>query len=142
MKTVTRYALVPWGLVAAALLASGCGGDGNEADQMGVAAQCTAEADCQEVTIAGEPVQLQCLTQFKGGYCAIEDCASKADCPDGSTCVAHDDGHNYCFRSCVEKVDCNANRDADNEANCSSSFDYADAADDDGKKACIPPSGG
>jgi fructose-specific component phosphotransferase system IIB-like protein len=119
----------------------GCGGSGNEADQLGVAAECAATSDCQEVVVAGETVQLDCLPQFKGGYCAIQGCKSAVDCPDGSTCVAHDDGKNYCFRECTDKAECNANRSADNEANCSSSFDYASADDEkSGSKACIPPS--
>lgn len=120
----------------------GCSGDGGtEADRLGVAAACSVTEDCPEVTIAGEPVQLDCLVQFKGGYCAIQGCASAADCPEGATCVAHGDGKNYCFRECNDKPECNANRSADVEANCSSSFDYASAADESsGKKACLPPS--
>jgi len=42
---------------------------------------------------------------------------------------------------CTDKSECNVNRTADNAANCSSSFNYADPADDHGHKACIPPSG-
>jgi hypothetical protein len=57
-----------------------------------------------------------------------------------SICVAHEDGTNYCFRVCADKPECNANRGPEEEANCSSSFDWADPADDLGQKACIPPS--
>jgi hypothetical protein len=136
-------------LLGAGFLAA-CGGgpdeepDGEtEADRLGVAATCEEDLDCPEVEIDEETVQLQCLLQFDGGYCAIEDCESALDCPEGSTCVAHDDGKNYCFRECVDKAECNANRGADEEANCSANFDYADAADDNsGVKACIPPSSG
>lgn len=114
---------------------------GNEADRIGVAAICQEDEDCAEVDIAGEPTQLQCITDFRGGYCSIPDCDSAADCPDGATCVAHTDGRNYCFRECTDKAECNANRPAEDEANCSSNFDYADAGDDEsGLKACIPPS--
>jgi len=138
--------IVPWSVAVGSLVSChvllGCSGDGGTAaDRLGVAAECAATEDCQEVTIAGEPVQLDCLPQFKGGYCAIEGCATAADCPDGSTCVAHDNGKNYCFRECSDKAECNANRSADDEANCSSSFEYARPADESsGKKACIPPS--
>lgn len=122
---------------------SGCSSDGTEADRLGVGATCDSTDDCAEVTIDGEKTQLTCLTQFDAGYCAIEDCKNKTDCPEGSTCVAHDDGNNYCFRECTSKSECNANRPADSEANCSSSFDYASPADDEsGLKACIPPSSG
>lgn len=124
-----------------ALSLTACGGGGTEADRLGVAAECAATTDCSEVAIDGETVQLECLPQFKGGYCAIEGCTSATDCPEGSTCVAHEDGRNYCFRICSDKAECNRNRSVDAEANCSSSFDFADPKDDDGSKACIPPSG-
>lgn len=118
----------------------GCS-DGTEADRIGVAAICEENADCPEVDVAGEATQLQCITDFSGGYCSIPDCDGAADCPDGATCVAHTDGRNYCFRECASKSECNANRPADDEANCSANFEYADAADDAaGLKACIPPS--
>lgn len=122
-----------------------CGGpkdDDTEADRLGVAASCKETAECPEVEIAGEMVQLDCLTQFDAGYCAIRGCDSALDCPGGATCVAHE-GTNYCFRECVDKSECNVNREPDHEANCSSNFDYADSADDvSGVKACIPPSSG
>jgi len=132
-------------LVAASLLVAGCGSNGTPADQLGVGAQCTVTADCPEVVFDGTDagvVQLECLTAFTGGYCGLPDCASTAECPEGSICVAHTDGTNYCFRVCANKSECNRNRDAANEANCSSSFDWAVPADDDGSKACIPPSSG
>ena len=65
--------------------------------------------------------------------------AADADCPAGSECVVHDDGTNYCFLVCADKVECNRNRSADNEANCSGSVTYVEA-DNEGK-ACLPPSG-
>ena len=52
--------------------------------------------------------------------------------------IQHDDGMNYCFRTCVDKPDCNENRDAENESNCSSSVTFVDGAN--GRKACVPPS--
>jgi hypothetical protein len=133
------------GLVLCALgagFAQGCGSSdsGTQADRLGIAAECKSTDDCAMVTIDGKQTQLVCLDQFKGGYCAIEDCKHALDCPEGSTCVAHTDGNNYCFRICTDKTECNVNRTVDNAANCSSNFAYADAADDQGQKACIPPS--
>lgn len=140
--TRALFIVVPAALLTGLLV--GCSGDdASEADRLGVAAECTEELDCPEVLIKDAEVQLQCLTQFAGGYCAIQDCNSALDCPEGATCVAHDDGENYCFRECVDKAECNANRDPENEANCSANFNYADPADDkNGLKACLPPSSG
>ncbi len=141
-------------LLSTPLAFVGCGGDDEaepggetEADELGIGAECEIDDDCPEVEFAGMggaggKIQLQCLTQFTDGYCAIEDCESADDCPLGSTCVAHDDGRNYCFRECDNKPECNANRDADSEANCVGSFDFADDADDVGQKVCEPSSSG
>jgi hypothetical protein len=115
--------------LAAMVFALGCGGD--DADSLGIGAQCTANDECD--VEAGQ----SCLG-FKGGYCGLEGCAANSDCPENSGCVAHDDGINYCFRLCDEKIDCNANRDVENEANCSSSVDFVDP--DTNAKACVPPS--
>ncbi len=106
---------------------------GNDADDIGVGAACSVADDCNQ-----DDGDQQCLTQFKGGYCGLEGCAADADCPEGSACVSHSDGVNYCFRICVDKADCNANRSVDDEANCSSSVTFADGTKDG--KACIPPS--
>lgn len=129
--------------LAAALLAlvlSACGG--TDADAIGVASTCGESRDCPHVTINGAEVQLQCIRDFAGGYCSIEGCFDALDCPIGSTCVEHTDGSNYCFRDCLDKGECNANRPSDLEANCSSNFDFATPGDDQGQKACIPPSSG
>ncbi len=119
----------------------GCGDDGGGvgtmADRYGVGAECGSDEDCEQTALG---VAESCLTQFKGGYCGIADCSGDSDCPGGSKCVAHDDGVNYCFRTCQEKPECNLHRDADREANCSSSITYVEPADggvDD--KACVPP---
>jgi hypothetical protein len=103
----------------------------NDADDLGIGAECTADDQCQD----GQ----RCLMQFKGGYCGLENCTRNADCPSLSACVAHDDGTNYCFRTCADKPECNANRSAANEANCSSSITFVDP--DTRAKACVPPSG-
>lgn len=104
---------------------------GDDADDLGVGAQCTGNDQCDAET------NQVCLA-FKGGYCGLQGCAHDTDCPDLSACIMHDDGMNYCFRTCADKVDCNENRDVENEANCSSSVTFIDGAN--GRKACVPPS--
>jgi hypothetical protein len=105
-------------------------GDESEADRRGVGASCTDSDDCTE---EGQ----RCLA-FKGGYCGVMGCTTDTGCPDGSLCVAHTDGQNYCFLVCDSKADCNRNRSVDIEANCSSSISFADQGTG---KACVPPSG-
>ncbi len=113
------------------IIASGCGG-GSESDRLGVGAQCDNTDDCLQ-----EATPQTCLN-FKGGYCGVANCMHDTDCPEDSACIAHEDGINYCFRICIEKAECNANRDVDNEANCSSSVTFTDGTM--GRKACVPPS--
>jgi hypothetical protein len=126
----------PLALSLAVLLSIGltaCADDGETAaDKAGIGAECAAAADCEE---AGQ----SCLTQFKGGYCGVADCTADAACPSGSRCVTHTDGTNYCFRECIDKVDCNRHRTVANEANCVGSITFVDAAHKG--KACEPPSG-
>jgi hypothetical protein len=117
-----------------------CGDDddeGTEADRLGVGATCSSNNDCLRQGDGG--INLSCLTQFKGGYCGLEDCRSNADCPESSSCVAHDDGTNYCFRACADKSECNLNRTPDTQANCSSNVDYVE--NQTSGKSCVPPSG-
>ena len=99
----------------------------------GVGAECTDTSQCDEET------EQSCLPNFKGGYCGIVDCVDDDDCPFDSGCVAHDDGTNYCFRTCRDKAECNENRSPDNESNCSSNVDFVEG--NEGRKACVPPSG-
>ncbi len=108
-----------------------CGG--SAADERGIGAQCATNDDCN---IKLDQV---CLLQFKGGYCGETGCTSDADCVEDSACIKHTDGVNYCFRVCVDKVECNANRDLVNESNCSANVDFVSGAM--GRKACVPPSG-
>ena len=117
-------------LVVIALLLAACGGD-NAADERGIGAQCSKNDDC-EVDLG------QVCLGFKGGYCGEMGCTKDADCVESSACIRHTDGINYCFRTCSDKPQCNANRDAENEANCSSSVDFVEGAN--GRKACVPPS--
>jgi hypothetical protein len=121
-----RFALL------AMVLGVGCGGDDSEADEFGVGAQCAVSDDCFQ------DLGAQVCLPFKGGYCGIQGCTNDADCLEDSACVAHTDGTNYCFRVCLDKAECNANRDAENEANCSSSVTFTDGTM--GRKACVPPS--
>lgn len=121
--------------VAVCLVALGGGcGDDTEADRFGVGAECTSTDECNQET------NQECLTAFAGGYCGIQDCVDDLDCPDASGCVAHTDGINYCFRICVDKLECNRNRSVDVESNCSSNVDFVEGAQ--GRKACVPPSSG
>ena len=121
-------------LLSAAILSAGllgCGG--NEADELGVGAQCGSSSDCNP------DIGAVCLTPFKGGYCGLMGCATDADCPDASACILWDTaGTTYCFRTCTDKAECNANRDPANESNCSSNVMFKDGAM--GRKACVPPS--
>ena len=114
------------------VLLAACGDDGSEADRLGVGAQCTKNEDCNQ-----DPLPQTCLS-FKGGYCGLSPCAHDVDCPVDSACIRHTNATNYCFRICADKAECNANRDAANEANCSSSVDFVDGTM--GRKACVPPS--
>ncbi len=90
----------------------------------------------------------QCLLGFKNGYCGLSGCSRDSDCPTGSACVteqvANQDGgvnsSNFCFLVCSAKADCNTNRPVEGEANCSSTAVFVEGAN--GRKACVPPSGG
>lgn len=138
MRVLSAATMCGWiGLAVAS-----CGDDdgGNEADRFGVGAECSSDDDCYQAENDDE-ISQSCLRQFKGGYCGVEDCTSDDDCPQGSACVTHDDdGRNYCFRVCKDKIECNRNRTVDNESNCSSNITLADGAK--GSKACVPPSSG
>jgi hypothetical protein len=122
---------------------AGCGGDeGTEADRIGVGAECTVDpsadppSNCPVVQKDEMDIQLKCL-QFKGGYCGLEDCTGDVQCPEGSACITHDDGKNYCLRECTDKPDCNLNRPTC-PANCVGSVTFVDPRND--RKACEPPS--
>jgi hypothetical protein len=119
--------LAAFGLAACGDDSSNGGGSG--ADAIGVGAECNGNTDCE----SGQT----CLS-FSGGYCGLDDCTGDDDCPTTSACIAHTDGSNYCFRTCVDKIDCNRNRSVDNESNCSSNVEFVDGKN--GSKACVPPS--
>jgi hypothetical protein len=115
------------------LFAVACGSDdsGSEAQRHGVGATCASNAECTE--------QGQVCLPFKGGYCGVASCAADIDCPAGSACVSHDDGKNYCFLICTDKVQCNVSRPLELEANCSANIAFVGG--DKSRKACVPPSG-
>ena len=133
------YALAMSAMVSGWTL--GCGSsDETAADRAGVGAECNASAECES---PNEDIPLVCLPEFKGGYCGLEGCEGDADCPEGSGCVAYSDGDltgNYCFRLCQDKPECNRNRSAENESNCSSNITWVDPPQE--RKACVPPSAG
>lgn len=127
--------MTPWirtTAIAVGLLLASCSGCGNEADNIGVGAECSTNDDCNQ-----DDGDQQCLSQFKGGYCGLEGCDSDDDCPEAAACVTHE-GANYCFRVCVDKEECNENRSDEFLSNCSSSVTFADGSKDG--KACLPPS--
>ena len=132
---MTHYKLLL--VVGTGLFVVGCGDGSTEADRIGVGWECTAKAECETPE---QEIELECLEQFTGGYCGLEGCDGDGDCPEGSACVTHDDGINYCFRACVDKPDCNHERSLENEANCVGSITFVDPRND--RKACEPPSSG
>lgn len=111
----------------------GCSDDdddgGSQAMRLGVGAACDSNEDCAETAP-------ECLS-FKGGYCGLADCADDTECPQGSKCVTHEDGVNYCFLVCIDKPACNRHRPLDSESNCSANITFVE---DDTVKACVPPS--
>jgi hypothetical protein len=122
-----KRAMIAGASLVLLLLAAGCGED---ADELGVGATCAFGDKCND----GQT----CLVQFKGGYCGLTGCNANAACPENAACVTHSDGKSYCFRTCFDKVDCNANRPADLEANCSSSVTFISGKKEG--KVCLPPS--
>jgi hypothetical protein len=126
-------------LTAILLSAPGCGDDdgGSEAIRRGVGAECNDNLPCQE---EGQT----CFLEFTGGYCGVRDCATDAECPQGSACVTDPDfgGVNYCFLVCLDKPECNVNRSLENESNCTSSIDFVDPDATGDLKVCRPPHGG
>ena len=132
IKNMTRYG-IPY-LFCIILLAAGglplaCGGSGSsEADDEGIGAECTTAADCEDPQV--------CLS-LKGGYCTLI-CIDDDDCPDGSLCGSLSGGIDHCFLTCTDKSECNNNRGADDESNCSSDVDFVESHPT--TKACVPPS--
>ena len=122
-------------IMSLGLLLSACGDD-NEANDQLIGGECTALADCDDEN--DDTPELECLTEFSGGYCGREGCTTDSDCPEGSLC-ADLDGTYYCFLVCTDKAQCNENRTVDNESNCSSNISPVSGGEE---KLCIPPSAG
>lgn len=120
-----------WFLLSVFVAFCGCGSNQNEANRLGVGADCTTSSQCT-------PGQV-CLTEFKGGYCGVSACLHDTDCPGGSACVT-DGQSNYCFLVCAQKTDCNLNRTAADESDCTSSLTFLDGTMN--RKVCRPPNSG
>ena len=109
--------------------------DGSAADRLYVGGVCQSDDECNDEE--DDTPELDCLDEFKGGYCGLADCEASDECPEGSLC-ADLDGDTYCFLVCVEKIDCNLNRPIEDElSNCSSNIDPVEGGTE---KLCIPPS--
>ena len=134
MRT-SLYLICNMVVVSCLLITAGCGDDGTEADQQLIGGECTTVEDCDDDD-SSTPA-LECILDFKGGYCGREGCTESSDCPDGSLCSNYETG-NYCFLVCIVKAECNRNRLLENESNCSSSVDPVEGGED---KLCIPPTG-
>jgi len=93
----------------------------------GIGADCGSADDC-----TGD---LECLLDLLGGYCGKSGCGANADCPEGSRCVDHADGSQYCMRSCETETDCTFCRGSDVFATCSSDVDFVEA--DTSGSVCI-----
>lgn len=141
-----RSALLATSFLILVGLPLGCGDDeGSEATDRGVGAACATTDDCRndESSTDGDAVDpatvLECLSEFKGGYCGLKDCTAHDDCPDGSLCATYDNGTNYCFLTCGDKPDCNVHRAEDEESNCVSNLTLIDGSKS--SKVCVPPLG-
>jgi hypothetical protein len=131
----TAKQLFIWALLIACLTGLvGCG-DNVEADEQFIGGECAVLADCDDDN--PDTAELECILDFKGGYCGRKDCTASSECPEGSLCANYEAG-NYCFRTCVDKSECNRNRSVENESNCSSSIDPVEGGEE---KLCIPPTG-
>ncbi|HEX2879439.1 MAG TPA: hypothetical protein VHO25_07870 [Polyangiaceae bacterium] len=84
----------------------------------GVGADCSSDTDCNG---------LECISDFRGGYCGRRDCTSNDDCPGDTSCVVAADGHNYCLKNCGADSDCSFCRHDGVFASCSTDVDFIDA---------------
>jgi hypothetical protein len=76
---------------------AGCGTDDVGPRSHMVGGRCTTNTDCVDRCMTG--------AEFPGGYCTVG-CASHADCPGGSVCVAS--GGGVCLAACHLPADCKA----------------------------------
>ncbi len=107
----------------------------NDANEQLIGGECAVVDDCDDGD--DDTPALECLTNFKGGYCGRAACVASEDCPDGSLCAVLE-GANYCFLVCTDKVQCNKNRGVENESNCSANISSVEGGEE---KLCIPPAG-
>lgn len=126
----------------ASVLALACSADDerSEVDRLELGASCQVDQHCAaRAGDAADGYDLRCFGSFADGHCGLSRCSGE-DCPDGSACISHDDGQNYCFRLCDEDSECNLHRSSDAaEARCSSSVSFLGATDRSDQSACVPP---
>lgn len=85
----------------------------------GVGAACEVTADCA--------ADLECVTDFGGGYCGKAGCTTNAECPTDSLCIQHTDDVGYCFRTCVDAADCTLCRGYEDTTACTDDVTYLQA---------------
>ena len=133
-------------VIAAVMLlgaVAGCGGDDStEADRIGVGAECTVDSSADPPStcpVVEMDIQLDCLTQFKGGYCGLEGCTGDVTArrgrPASPMTTARTTASEFVRTSRIA-----TNRSVENESNCVGSITFVD--DRNERKACEPPSSG
>ena len=115
-----KSVLTSSGMPARACLPSGMGDTGDT---------CTIYSDCKG--------RMDCLTDFKEGYCAMRGCSKDSPCPDGSACVELNAG-SACLKSCKTDGDCNTGNI--NDRTCSKL--HSAISDGDKESVCVVGSGG
>jgi hypothetical protein len=109
---------------------SGGGGDNRRICVPGdcdIGESCSETADCAP--------DLECVTNFGGGYCTLRGCSAENPCPGESLCVTRDD-ENYCFRPCARASDCTYCRDSDASVSCTDDVTFA--MDGATGSVCVP----
>jgi hypothetical protein len=110
-------------------------GGGSDNRKICVPANCGVGADCADT--ADCTGDLECLTNFQGGYCTVKDCALNADCPQGSLCIQGSGGSSYCAKSCDVASDCSLCRASNAAGSCSDDVQFAE--DGTTGSVCVPP---
>ncbi|MDH5671314.1 MAG: hypothetical protein OEZ06_04145 [Myxococcales bacterium] len=92
----------------------------------GVGAHCWDDADCDP--------DLECLTDYHGGYCGRADCTGNADCPQNSVC-ADLGNRNVCVKTCTDGWECTFCRHRDAWVDCRNDVELVEAS---GVSVCVP----
>lgn len=129
--------------VVASSLGLACSDDDptpTEAEQLELGAHCMNDAQC-DLRAEGVDSEFRpiCLDGFEGGSCGLLRCGMHDECPEGSACIGHDDGFNYCFALCDETADCNRHRADDVAAVC---MEGMRSIGPDLGTVCVPPMSG